>query len=391
MGSFSYGPLAPFLRDDLDISRGQVGTLIAVYYFTGMLAAMPAGIIVDRLGARSMLILCLVLEGLPFAAMSLAGNYLMVGLFAALSGIGYGFINQVSTKGIMNWFSPGGRATAMGIKQAGVTIGAALSAWLLPVLALTYGWRTGVRAIGVAMFVMAFAVFILYREHPPGVMLREHLADRKESGPSLWKALAQPTLLALLLISPFLSFSQGCVVSFLVLYLKEQIHFPVELAGQCMTVSMIAAAVGRVSWGVVSDRLFGGDRLRPVIIMSLVGAVSALGMALLSPGSSAVPAFFWSVLLGFSLSGWTGMLMVLSAELGGIRLAASVVSVLITVTGLGFLVGPIVFGYVADHLGYFSSWLIVVITSLLSLGGFVRIAALHSNRERDGAPGGVAS
>lgn len=33
MDSFRYGPLTPFFRDELGISRGQVGTLIAVYYF----------------------------------------------------------------------------------------------------------------------------------------------------------------------------------------------------------------------------------------------------------------------------------------------------------------------------------------------------------------------
>jgi MFS family permease len=167
------------------------------------------------------------------------------------------------------------------------------------------------------------------------------------------------------------------VVSFLVLYLKEHVHLPVELAGKCMTASMITAALGRVTWGVVSDRIFRGDRLKPVIIMSLIGAVSALGMGLLSPGASVRLAFFWSILLGFSLSGWNAIVMVLSAELGGLQLAASVVSVLITVIGIGFLVGPIVFGYVADHAGYFSSWLVVMVTSLVSVGGFLYIYSRH--------------
>jgi len=39
-------------------------------------------------------------------------------------GIGYGMINQISTKGIMLWFSSRLRATAMGIKQTGVILGA---------------------------------------------------------------------------------------------------------------------------------------------------------------------------------------------------------------------------------------------------------------------------
>jgi sugar phosphate permease len=329
------------------------------------------------MGARSMLILCLVLEGIPFASMSLADTYVMIGVCSAFSGIGYGFINQVSTKGIMNWFSPAMRATAMGLKQSGVVLGAAAAAWLLPVLAVAYNWKASTWTVGISMFVMAFLAFAFYRELPPGDCNEKPVLKKSQGGESLLMVLSQPTLLALLLIIPFLAFSQGCVVSFLVLYLKEHVHFPVELAGKCMTASMITAALGRVTWGVVSDRIFRGDRLKPVIIMSLIGAVSALGMGLLSRSSPVWLAFFWSILLGFSLSGWNAIVMVLSAELGGLKLAASVVSVLITVIGIGFLIGPIVFGYVADHAGYFSSWLVVVIASLVSVGGFVYIYSRH--------------
>jgi MFS transporter, ACS family, hexuronate transporter len=375
MGSFSYGPLAPFLRDAFGISRAQVGSLIAVFYFTCTIAAIPAGIMVDRMGARQMLILCLFLEGIPYAAMPLANSFFMLSVYSALSGIGYGFINQVSTRGIMNWFSMRTRATAMGIKQSGVTIGAAAAAWMLPVLSVAYSWKTGVWAVGLSMFIMAFISLFFYREHPaeesPGGQEPSNM--RRSSRQSFFAVLSHPILLSLLLITPFLAFSQGCVVSFLVLYIKEDLHFPVETAGMCMTAGMIAAALGRICWGVISDGIFAGDRLKPVIILSLVGAVSAAGMAALSPASSLALVFFWSILLGFSISGWNAMIMVLSAELGGAKLAASVVSVVITVIGVGYLIGPIAFGYVADQAGYFASWMLVVVATLISLGGFVHI------------------
>jgi ACS family hexuronate transporter-like MFS transporter len=375
MGSFSYGPLAPFLRDAFRISRAQVGSLIAVFYFTCTIAAIPAGIMVDRMGARQMLFLCRFLEGIPYAAMPLANSFLMIAVCSALSGIGYGFITQVSTRGIMNWFSLRTRATAMGIKQSGVTIGGASAAWVFPILSVAYGWETGVGAVGLSMFFMAFITLFFYREHPAEESSGRQGPNNKNgnSWKSLFAILSRPTLLSLLLITPFLAFSQGCVVSFLVLYIKEDLHFPVETAGMCMTAGMVAAALGRICWGVISDGIFAGDRLKPVIILSLVGAVSAAGMAALSPASSTTLVFFWSILLGFSISGWNAMIMVLSAELGGAELAASVVSVVITVIGVGYLIGPIAFGYVADHAGYFASWLLVVVATLFSLGGFLRI------------------
>jgi len=152
---------------------------------------------------------------------------------------------------------------------------------------------------------------------------------------------------------------------------------PVEMAGRCMTASMVAATLGRVVWGLVSDRVFREDRIKPIIIISSVGALSTLGIALLTPLSSRLLAYIFSALQGFSLSGWNALVMVLAAELGGAKLAASVVSVVITVVGIGFLVGPIVFGYVADHLGYFTSWMGVFAASLISIVGFTYLEFLH--------------
>ena len=376
MGSFSYGPLAPFLRDTLNISRGQVGTLVSLFYFTATLAAIPAGLLVDQIGARPMLILCLLLEGMPYALQALAENFLTLALFSGLSGFGYGFINQVSTKGIVTWFPPGLRATAMGIKQAGVTFGGAAAALLLPLISVNYSWQMAVFTIGLLMFCMVAFAFLFYRERPEGSLTSPRTPTDKE-GMTLKEALSQPTLLILMVVVPFLAFSHGSSVSFLVLYLKEQVRMPVEMAGRCMTASMVAATLGRVVWGLVSDRVFREDRIKPIIIISSVGALSTLGIALLTPLSSHLLAYIFSALQGFSLSGWNALVMVLAAELGGAKLAASVVSVVITVVGIGFLVGPIVFGYVADHLGYFTSWMGVFAASLISIVGFTYLEFLH--------------
>lgn len=78
---------------------------------------------------------------------------------------------------------------------------------------------------------------------------------------------------------------------------------------------------------------------------------------------------FWSALLGLTFNGWNAIAMVLFAEIGGVELAASVQSVGLTTVFLGFLAGPILFGYTADHFGYFNGWMLVMVFSFISTSG----------------------
>jgi len=166
MGAYTWGPLAPVLRDEFNLSRAQIGTITSALYFASVIIAIPSGIAVDKLGARIMLIISLIIMGIPFAIMALAKSYLFFIVFAAVSGLGYGVINQLSTKGIMYWFSTRFRATAMGIKQTGVTLGGAIIAVLLPALTVAYSWRLGVLVVGILMLAMAFLSLIFYKERP---------------------------------------------------------------------------------------------------------------------------------------------------------------------------------------------------------------------------------
>lgn len=116
MGSVGYGPLAPFLREEFKVSLGQVGSLISIFYLSTTICAVPAGLLVDRIGVRSMLITCLILEGIAYGAMIFAKDFLLIEVCTAISGVGYGIVNPVSTKSIMCWFERRMRGTAMGIK-----------------------------------------------------------------------------------------------------------------------------------------------------------------------------------------------------------------------------------------------------------------------------------
>ncbi|MGH7774706.1 MAG: MFS transporter [Candidatus Binatia bacterium] len=70
------------------------------------------------------------------------------------------------------------------------------------------------------------------------------------------------------------------------LYLKEAMGLSAYWASQALALTQIGGMVGRIGWGVMSDRLFQGGRK---IVLVLIGALSValtLGLAFVPPGTS---------------------------------------------------------------------------------------------------------
>ena len=67
---FSFGPLAPFLIDDLGITRAQVGIFTSTIYFGMVLFSTHAGWLTDKLGIRFFLLAGPGAMGLAFLTLS---------------------------------------------------------------------------------------------------------------------------------------------------------------------------------------------------------------------------------------------------------------------------------------------------------------------------------
>lgn len=373
MAAYSWGPLAPFLREEFGITRGQVGSLVSALFFASAVVSIPSGLAVDRWGGRVMLVIALAVMGLSFAAMSLAGVFPAIVLIAAASGIGYGMINQISTKGLMTWFTSSNRAMAMGIKQTGVAIGGAVGAAMIPAVAVVNNWRWAAVITGILILAVAVAVVAGYRDRPAGPPASGSLPAGK--APAGWRKdlrlLASKRDLTILSAAGMLmSFSQTSITSFWVLYLQEDQGFSLGSAGACLTVLMAAGAAGRVAWGVVSDHVFQGDRRKPMIILCLAASACALGVALFADNSSGWPAYCLSALLGFTYMGWNAVFLTLCAEIAGPALAGSATGLMLTAISAGVVIGPPAFGAIADSIGYFWGWLTLALFGLAAALSF---------------------
>ncbi|MBM4299398.1 MAG: MFS transporter, partial [Deltaproteobacteria bacterium] len=269
---FGISALAPFYQDELGLSRAQVGLFVSAFYLAMTGASFGAGWLADRMGVRQTTLQGHLSVGICIASAALAPSFAWAFASFFLCGLGYAFLNPASTKGVMAWFQRDERATAMGIKQTGVPAGGFLAALLAAPLVLLIGWRGAFVVLGVANFFFGFVFTYLWREPSGNLEIDSPQRQHSLSTPAplnIWGYLPASFGTAIFLIG------QMSLITYLPLYLKESMGFTAYWASQALTIVQGGAMLGRIGWGVASDRLFGGRRK---IVLMLIGASSIVLM-----------------------------------------------------------------------------------------------------------------
>ncbi len=322
-------------------------------------AGIPAGKAVDRFGERLVLGYGAICSGLVILAVNVAPGFATLLPVLIATGLLTTTAVPAGGKVVARWFRNNERATAMGIRQMGIPLGGAIAAVALPPLALLTSWRTALSAAGVCAILIGIAALYLYREP----------ADTRhgdERGPpsGVGDLLARHDIRAVLIYAFLFSAGQWCYLTYLTLYLTETITLSVVVAGTLLAIGQLCGALGRVGWGLVSDRLFAGKRRPVMLVVGVLALLMTLGMAMISPHT---PFFVIAVivaLLGLSLQGWNGLTQTLMAELAGVRVAGVAAGMTNSVGFLRVILLPPVFGAVVDWTeSYRVAWL--MLTALL--------------------------
>ena len=367
LGALGLPALAPLLRDDLGLTRQEAGSFLSAFYVGGALTSFPAGWLADRIGVRWTLLAGQALVGVCFALMVLAPGYPSLLALVTLAGVGFGTVNPTSTKGVLVWFPARSRATVVGVKQAGFPLGGALGALALPTLAIraSLGWRGALAVAAGAILLSAAAVGFGYREPPresahaggsrPGPRPRVVLASRP-----IWLVSWATFLYAAVQVS---------WISYAPLYLSEVVGLSVIGAGAVLGLAQGGGILGRVGFGVLSDRVLGGRRLIVLLGAGIASGLLCLATGRLAPGSPATWLALVALAFGVTGIGWNGVHHTLVAELAGRESAATAVGLCLAVSSLGVIAGAPLVGALSDRLGsYGPGW--------IALAGAMAVAVL---------------
>lgn len=356
--SAQYGinTLAPFYQDEMGLSRAQVGLFFSAFYLAMTGASFGTGWLADRLGVRKTTLLGHLGLGLCTTAAAFSPSFESAWVSFFLAGFGYSFLNPASSIGVMTWFDRDERATAMGIKQTGVPSGGVLAAILAPSLVLLIGWRGSLAALGIINFAFGFLFLLLWREPVSASIDADPTKSTDISLPPLniWALLPISCATAIYLIG------QMALITYVPLYLKDVMGYSPYWASQALALTQAGAMVGRVGWGLASDRLFGGRRKIVLIVIGVLSVVLLGALGFMDGESSYLLLMPILFLAGVSLVGYQGVSYALIGEISGKARTGAGLGMMITINAAAATLGTPLFGYIVDRTGsYAFAWQIL--------------------------------
>jgi MFS transporter, ACS family, hexuronate transporter len=363
--------IGPVLSRSLSLSRAELGLLTSAIWGGMLIGLLPFGMLVDRYGERSMLVVGgVILAGfLVLASRASSFEPLFIALVPAAAGASAA--SPGGTRALAAWFEPRLRGTAIGIRQTGVTGAGVLAAVTLPPIAVGFGWRAAFLTVAM-LALLAIAAFAVFYREPP-------VESRAARAPwDLRSLMRNPVWVAATAYGWVFMGALGCVVAYLAVSLNQDAGLSPVQAGLMLAVLQVGGIAGRLGFGVLSDRL--SSRGAVMALSAALAVATCLAMAAFGHGRAGTAGLVGiAFLLGLSCMGWNALYITLTAEVVPVQNAATAVGAGTTITFTGMFAVPPIFGLIADHSGsYVWSW---VALSGWALAGAVVALAI---RDRSG-------
>lgn len=333
---FLVGGLAVQIRGELDLPISRIGFLTAVFFTSSAAFSAYAGRIAERIGARRSMRISGVLGATALVGLALAPGYAALLLSLVLAGVASALAQVGANLHLATRVDRTRQAFAFGIKQSGIPAATLLGGLAVPLIALTIGWRWAF-AIG-ALLTVAVVLAV------PPAQSRRRTKHEKRVRPNNVRA-----LVVLSIAGAFGSGAANSMGSYLV-DSSVSAGLGEAGAGLLFAIGSVAGLSMRVGAGWLADRRTGG-RLLWVAGLYLVGSAGFMLQA-----TRDTDLLWLATLLCFAGGwGWPGLFNFAVVHRNPEAPAAATG---LTQTGvyLGGVSGPLLFGVVAQSLGYETAW-----------------------------------
>jgi len=340
LAALSVPAIAPAVAAATGQPSSMIGTYVSFVYVGSAGAALASGLLVPTFGALRLSQLSLLLCALGLAV---GTDATMIALMtsAIVLGLGYGTITPASSHMLARSVQPDRIALTFSVKQTGVPAGVALAGVVVPALTVWLGWKVALGAVAGLCLLCAAAVqplrAALDGDRDPGARFTRSalLSGARLVG-------ASGPLRSMAALSFVYSGLQNCTSGFMVAYLVEALGYGWIAAGVGLTVSNLAGVVGRIAWGVVSDRLWAARRT--LRAMGVLMAIACTLTALLRPSWPVPAVYAVCALLGATAIGWNGVFLSEVARRAPVGQAGAATGGSLFVTFVGSVVWPPAFG-----------------------------------------------
>lgn len=275
-----FGPVTPFIADQMHLTATQKGLLTAIPLLGGSFFRPILGLLADRIGGRRAglagLTLTLVPLILGWRFATELWQFYFIGFLLGVAGASFAVALPLAGR----WYSSEHQGLAMGIAGAGNS-GTLIATFFAPRLAQHFGWHMVFASALIPISLVLTAFYLMARNSP------------SKTAPKPWPQYAQLLGQADTWRLCFLySITFGGFVglsSFLSVFFHDQYHLSKVQAGDYATLVILSGSFLRPVGGWIADRI-GGYRL----LLCLFACVSLCLMVVssLPPIALVVPALF---------------------------------------------------------------------------------------------------
>lgn len=371
---FLLGGLSVQVRADLGLGESALGLGIAAFFASASLTSAPFGRLAERLGPAPSMRLSAAASAACLLAISLFGRSLpAIALLLAAGGLSNSLAQPAANLFVARTVPASRLGLAFALKQSAIPAGTLLAGAAVPTLALTLGWRSAFGA-GVLLALAAIALVPAGDagagpvERPAAGAAPFGLAPQRDGGRGPLVVLALAIGLGASAVASLGTFLVNAAVA---AGMAEGRAGLLVSAGGAMTIA------SRLRAGRAADRRQGGN-LRVVAIMLVSGSAAYLLFA-----TGRVALLVLATPLAFAGGwGWPGLfnLAVARAYPDAPGAASGVTQ---TGTYIGAVVGPLLFGSLAEHAGYAAAWMVASACSLAAAALMVTGRGLLRRGRRD--------
>lgn len=344
-------PCMTTLQDAFGIDMATAGWLSSLFSLVGIVMAIPASIVLNRLGPKKGGIAALVcaIVGSLIGVMTTSIPVLMIS--RVVEGIGVGLMSVIGPSIIAMWFPEAKRGLPMSIWAAYQMGAQAIMFFLGGVLTTNFGWQ-GMWWFGLAACVVALVFYVLCVTSPRP---QDSYADVESNDVSLAEGMRSPY--AWIMSGVTMLFCVGCFgfVNWIATCWSQIFDMSEGDANMWVGYFSLGGVIAAIIVGALLNKI-RNRKLFGAIALTLFGVVSVWGMNMPSPAFLlAFVIIYPFVDASFPCVLWTMTAQtVKKPELAGVALG--VVSIGFN---LGILLGPPVIGAVVDIAGWsVAAWVI---------------------------------
>ena len=339
MGVASITPAFPKIVKELNISAKDVGLLIAVFSFPGILLTPFLGVVADRWGRKRIIIPSLMLFGIAGGLCFFVRDFKLLLILRLIQGVGAAPLGSLTVTIIGDLYSRKELIAAMGYNSSVRSIGSASYPAIGGALAMM-GWHYPFILPVIAVPIGFLVLFNLKTPEPENeVHIREHLNI-------VWKKLRNRQVVGLLVIG---------IIIFVMLFGSYMTYFPLLLGNSFGLSSLI---IGLILAGVSLIAAFTSSQLSKIIklfskkiILKISFILYALALSIIplisQPWLFFIPVVIFGVAHGMNIP----VIQALFAEAAPLKYRATFMSVSGMTFRIGQTLGPLLMGMVISVWG----------------------------------------